>query len=175
MQEGTRKCLWISVCNCVSLQCPLPVSITACTGFSRLLFCWLGICLRLTRSEVTKHGFYEKQLLHSTVSQTLAQHYENDIHSYFHCHWCCVHWMEFILEKPSFWWCWDRRQWLLYWLLLNERCRTNQEKYDLKSTQNSCTNWKKISWSLVQKLSSACAKHLCLPGLLCVIMLGSSP
>lgn len=71
-RRDNKECLWISVCNSVSLQCPIPAIITAYTISSHIFFCWLGVCLHLARVEVMKKGFYEKQLLHSTVSQTLV-------------------------------------------------------------------------------------------------------
>lgn len=34
LQEVTRKCLWLRMCDCVSLQCSIPAIITDCTIFS---------------------------------------------------------------------------------------------------------------------------------------------
>lgn len=112
-RRDKKECLWISVCNCVSLQCPIPATITAC----HLFFFRLGVYLHLARTELMKNGFDEKKLWHSTVRQTLviqAQYHEHDIHCSLWCHWSCVHWMKSILEKPLFWWCWDKHQWLLH-------------------------------------------------------------
>lgn len=45
-----QECLWLSVCGCVSLRCPIPAIISACTIFSyhtlsppnhRLDVCWV--------------------------------------------------------------------------------------------------------------------------------------
>lgn len=63
-----QEYLWVSLCNCVSLQCPIPAIMAAGTIFSHLFFSWLGVCLHLARVGVMKNGFYDKQLLYSAVS-----------------------------------------------------------------------------------------------------------
>lgn len=146
--------------QCVSLQCLVPAITAACTIFSPLFFCWLVFACIWPGHNSWKMDF-EEELTHSTVRQALvtqAHYYERDLHCYF-CHqWSCARGMGLISEKPSLWGCWSRHQWVVYWLLLNERCRTTQAQCDFTSTQNSGTNWEKISWSLVWKLSSAWAE-----------------
>lgn len=63
-----QECLWASLCNCVSLQCPIPVIMAAGTIFSQLFFSWPGVCLHLAKVGVVKNGFYDKQLLYSAAS-----------------------------------------------------------------------------------------------------------
>lgn len=65
LQEETRKCLWLRVCDCVSLQCSIPAIIPAL--FSATSFPPLSGSM-----EVVKNRFYEEQLLHFTLSQTLV-------------------------------------------------------------------------------------------------------